>query len=40
VAEAEEQLVRLIERRRFRPRVVAGEFPRSSPVVVRYYLND
>lgn len=38
--EAEEKLVRLIERRRFRPQVVDGEFPRSTPVVVRYYLND
>jgi hypothetical protein len=38
--EAEKQLVRLIERRLFRPRVVDGEFPRSTPVVLRYYLND
>jgi hypothetical protein len=38
--EAEERLVRLIERRQFRPRVVDGEFPRSTPVVVRYHLND
>jgi hypothetical protein len=38
--EAEKRLVQLIERRRFRPRVVDEEFPRSTPVVVRYYLND
>ena len=38
--EAEEQLVRLIERRRFRPRVVDGEFPRATPVELRYYLSD
>jgi len=38
--EAEEQLVRLIERRRFRPRVVDEEFPRSAPVELRYYMSD
>lgn len=38
--DAERRLVRLIEQRRFRPRVVDGEFPRSSRVEVRYYLND
>ena len=36
--EAEKRLVRLIERQQFRPRVVDGEFPRSTPAVVRYYL--
>jgi len=38
--EAEGQLVRLIARQRFRPRVVDGEFPRSTPVELRYYVSD
>jgi hypothetical protein len=38
--EAEERLVRLIEGRRFRPRVVDGELPRSTPVELRYYVSD
>lgn len=34
------RLVRLIENRRFRPRVAAGAFEDPSRVVVRYYAND
>jgi hypothetical protein len=33
-------LVQLIQRSRFRPRVTGGEFARTSPVVVRYYLQE
>jgi hypothetical protein len=38
--EVEERLVRVISAHHFRPRVVDGEFPRSVPVVVRYYVSD
>jgi len=34
------RLVQLIQRSRFRPRVIDGEFARSSPVVLRYYLTE
>jgi len=37
---AERELVRLIERRSFRPRVINGEFADAASVVVRYYLDD
>lgn len=37
---AKNELVRLIKRNRFRPRVTGGELARASPVAVRYYLND
>ena len=37
---AKDDLVRLIARSQFRPRVTRGQFADSSPVVVRYYLND
>jgi tetratricopeptide (TPR) repeat protein len=37
---AEKDLVRLIERSRFRPRVTDGQFSDTSQVLVRYYLND
>ena len=33
-------LIHLIKRHRFRPRVINGEFADSAAVVVRYYLND
>ena len=39
-AAAKNDLVNLIRRSRFRPRVADGELGRASPVVVRYYLND
>ena len=29
-----------VERQRFRPRVADGEFRRSTPVELRYYLDD
>jgi len=35
-----ERLVALIERSAFRPRVTDGEFARTSPVVLRYYLTE
>ena len=38
--DAEGRLVNLIKRTTFRPRVVEGEFARSAPVVVRYYLRN
>ena len=37
---AKEHLVQLISRSRFRPRVTNGEFGRTAPIVVRYYLTD
>lgn len=37
---AEKDLVRLIGRSRFRPRVTAGQIADSTPMVVRYYLSD
>jgi len=37
---AKNQLVRLISRSDFRPRLANGKFADRSPVVVRYYLND
>jgi tetratricopeptide (TPR) repeat protein len=37
---AKEELVHLISRSRFRPRVTNGEFARTPPIVVRYYLRD
>lgn len=37
---AKKDLVRLIERSRFRPRVTDGQFADTSGVVVRYYLNN
>jgi hypothetical protein len=37
---AEAQLVELIQRSRFRPRVTGGELARASPVVLRYYLTE
>ena len=37
---AERDLVRTIKFSRFRPRVTAGRFADSAPIVVRYYLND
>ena len=36
---AQDELVRLIYRNRFRPRVTDGEFADRSPVVVRYHLS-
>jgi hypothetical protein len=38
--ESEKRLIRLIEQRRFRPRVVDGAFSRSAVVQVRYYPSD
>ena len=38
--EAQNDLEHLILRSRFRPRIVDGEFPRASRVVVRYYLRS
>ena len=37
---ARRDLIRLIERSRFRPRVTGGEFADSTRVVIRYYLNN
>ena len=37
--EAKKQLMRLISRTRFRPRIVDGEISQSSRVVVRHYLS-
>jgi len=37
---AKNDLVVLIKRSRFRPRLTDGVFDRTSPVVVRYYLNE
>jgi hypothetical protein len=37
---AKTELVQLIQRSRFRPRLTDGEFARASPVVLRYYLTD
>ena len=37
---AKERLVQLISRSRFRPRVTNGEFGRTAPIVLRYYLTD
>jgi tetratricopeptide (TPR) repeat protein len=37
---SKKNLVRVIARRMFRPRLTAGRVVESSPVVVRYYLND
>jgi hypothetical protein len=37
---AKGRLVRLISRSRFRPRVTDGQFADTSPIVVRYYLNE
>ncbi len=39
-ADAKDELVRLIERSRFRPRVTDGQFARASRVVVRYPLHE
>ena len=39
-AAAKENLIHLIERSRFRPRVSDGQFARASRVVVRYPLHD
>jgi hypothetical protein len=37
---AKDRLVRLILRSRFRPRVIDGQFGRTPPIVVRYYVNE
>jgi hypothetical protein len=39
-AAAKDDLVHLIERSRFRPRVTDGQFAHASRVVVRYPLHD
>jgi hypothetical protein len=36
----EDRLVQLISRSRFRPLVSDGQFTRTSPIVVRYHLNE
>ncbi len=38
--ESVDRLIDLITGKRFRPRITAGEFARTSPVVLRYYLSD
>jgi hypothetical protein len=38
--DARSDLVRLVSRGRFRPIVTDGEFLRSTPVVVRYYVEE
>ncbi len=37
---AKKNLVRMIDRSTFRPRLTAGRVADGSPIVVRYYLND
>jgi hypothetical protein len=37
---AKRRLIRLILDSRFRPRVTDGQFPRASPIVLRYYLTE
>ena len=36
----ERDLIELILRNQFRPRIVDGHFADSQPIVVRYYLNE
>ena len=37
---AKKNLVRMIDRSTFRPRLTAGRVADNSPIVVRYYLNN